>query len=305
MKASRCVYVIQIVLPCLLVCMLAPAAMAQANFQGRWSTMTPPMPINPVHVALLHTGKVLVVAGSGNCAPGGTGCPSGAPYGPSNNSGALLYDPATTTFTQFTLSWDMFCNGMVVLPDGRAFINGGTLHYDSFYGEKRSAVFDPSTNLFTDVQTMAHGRWYPTVCTLSDGRAMTFSGLTETGATSTTVEIYTPGAGWSQEFGAGWTPPLYPRMHLLPNGKVFYSGSGVTSRLFDPVAHTWSTVANTVLGTTRTYGTSVLLPLTPETNYRPRVMIMGGGNPATATTEIIDLGAPSPSWQSGPDTLRG
>jgi len=285
--------------------------MAQANVQGRWRTLIQLMPINPVHVALLHNGKVLVVAGSGNCAQGQTvpsgqpACPTGAPYGPSNNSGAGLFDPATNSFTPFPLSWDMFCNGMVVLPDGRAFINGGTLRYDPFYGEKRSAVFDPSTNLFSDVQTMAHGRWYPTVTTLGDGRAMTFSGLTETGATSTTVEIYTPGAGWSQEFGAGWTPPLYPRMHLLPNGKVFYSGSGVTSRLFDPVAHTWSTVANTVLGTTRTYGTSVLLPLTPETNYRPRVMIMGGGNPATATTEIIDLGAPSPSWQSGPDMSGG
>ena len=196
----------------LLVCALAPEMMAQANVQGRWRTLIQLMPINPVHVALLHNGKVLVVAGSGNCAPGQTvpsgqpACPTGAPYGPSNNSGAGLFDPATNSFTPFPLSWDMFCNGMVVLPDGRAFINGGTLRYDPFYGEKRSAVFDPSTNLFSDVQTMAHGRWYPTVTTLGDGRAMTFSGLTETGATSTTVEIYTPGTGWSQEFGAGWTP---------------------------------------------------------------------------------------------------
>src|SRR5437667_6279473 len=166
MKASRGVYVIQIALLLLLVCMLAPAAMAQANIQGRWRTLTPLMPINPVHVALLHTGKVVVIAGSGNCAPGQTvpagqpACPIGAPYGPANNSGALLYDPSTNSFTQFSLSWDMFCNGMVVLPDGRPFINGGTLQYDPFYGEKRSAVFDPSTNVFTDVQSMAHGRWY-------------------------------------------------------------------------------------------------------------------------------------------------
>ena len=67
MKASRGVYVIQIALLLLLVCMLAPAAMAQANFQGRWRTLTPLMPINPVHVALLHTDKVVVIAGSGTC----------------------------------------------------------------------------------------------------------------------------------------------------------------------------------------------------------------------------------------------
>ena len=29
-------------------------------------------------------------------------------------------------------------------------------------------------------------------------------------------------------------------------------------------------------------------------------MIFGGGNPATATTEIIDLSAPTPQWQFGP-----
>jgi Domain of unknown function (DUF1929)/Glyoxal oxidase N-terminus len=301
---SACVRIVSLLS---ILCVLAPSGvMAQANIQGRWRTLTGLMPINPVHVALLHNGKVLVVAGSGNCAPGAAGCPTGAPYGPSNaNSGAALYDPGTNTFTQFNVSWDMFCNGMVVLPDGRALINGGTLQYDPFHGETRSAVFDPSTNTFTNVQTMAHGRWYPTVTTLGDGRIMTFSGLTETGATSTTVEFYTPGTGWSQEFGAGWTPPLYPRMHLLPNGKVFYSGAGATSRLFDPVAHTWSVSDTTVFGGSRNYGTSVLLPLTPENNYRPRVMIMGGGNPATNTTETIDLGAPSPAWQSGPNMSGG
>src|SRR6185503_16030641 len=41
-------------------------------------------------------------------------------------------------------------------------------------------------------------------------------------------------------------------------------------------------------------------PLTPANGYRPRVMIMGGGSPATATTEIIDLSAPTPQWQFGP-----
>jgi hypothetical protein len=44
----------------------------------------------------------------------------------------------------------------------------------------------------------------------------------------------------------------------------------------------------------------VLLPLTLASNYRPRVMIFGGANPATATTEIIDLSAATPQWQFGP-----
>jgi hypothetical protein len=150
---------------------------------------------------------------------------------------------------------------------------------------------------------MAHGRWYPTVTTLGDGRVMTFSGTNETGSgTNTTVEIYTVGTGWSTQYIAPWMPPLYPRMHVLPNGKVFYSGSGTSSALFDPATTSWTlNVANTNYSGTRTYGTSVLLPLTPANNYDPKIMIMGGNSPATNTTEIIDMGASSPKWVYGPN----
>ena len=91
-------------------------------------------------------------------------------------------------------------------------------------------------------------------------------------------------------------------MHLSTDGRVFYSGSGTGSRIFNPSTKTWSgVVATTNYTGTRTYGTSVLLPLTPANGYKPRVMIFGGGNPATATTEIIDLSAaPTPAWQYGP-----
>jgi len=286
----------------LLDLILLPKMLGQANVQGQWSTLTYTMPINPVHVALLSNGKILVVAGSGNCPPSQAGCPSGAPYGPSNNSGALLLDPPSGVISQFSVSWDMFCNAMVVLEDGRVLIDSGTLQYGPFYGDPRVAVFDPVTNAFTNVQNMAHGRWYPTLVTLADGRVMVFSGLSEAGSTNTAVEFYTVGSGWSQQFPASWTPDLYPRLHLLPNGKVFYAGAQTTSKMFDPSTQTWNTsVATTNYSGTRPYGISVLLPLTPANNYDPQVIIMGGGSPATATTETIDLGATSPAWQYGPN----
>ena len=164
------------------------AAMANPAVQGQWSTLTNRAPINPIHAALLPTGKVLIVAGSGNCPPSQPGCPAGAPYDPSSNgSGAIFYDPRAKTFIPFSISWDMFCNGMVVLPDGRALIVGGTIQYSPFHGERKTAIFDPSTNTFANVRPMAHGRWYPTVITLGDGRAMTFSGRDENGKTNSTV----------------------------------------------------------------------------------------------------------------------
>src|SRR4051794_9863188 len=133
----------------------APAA------AGLWTTLVRQMPINPVHSVLLHNGKVLIVSGSGNVAA-------------NTDFESAIWDPAHPEDPIVTqrIEWDMFCNGIVVLPDGRAFINSGTLAYDPFKGERRSAVYDPATGSFSDVATMAHGRWYPTVTTLGDGRVM-------------------------------------------------------------------------------------------------------------------------------------
>jgi hypothetical protein len=230
---------------------------------------------------------VLIVAGSGYDAA-------------NSNYEAAVWDPRAGTIIRQSVGWDMFCNGMVVLPDGRVFINGGNLKYNPWLGERRSAVYDPVTGQFTDLENMAHGRWYPTVTMLGDGSVMTFSGLSEFGATNRSVEIYRVGSGWSPEYDSSWVPPLYPWMHLLPDGNVFVSGSISQSWTFAPSTKTWSAMAPTNLGRTRRYGSSVLLPLSPADGYAPRVMIFGGGDPATATTEIIDLSAPAPQWQYGP-----
>ena len=276
---------------CLVVLSARPVD-AQASVQGQWRTLPSLSPINPIHLALLNNGSVLIVAGSGNLET-------------ETNYQAAVWDPISGLFVTQSVSWDMFCNGIVVLPDGRPFINGGNLQYAPFLGLARSSVYNPATGVFTDVENMAHGRWYPTVTTLGDGRVMTFSGLTETGDTNSTTEIYTVETGWSPEYPAGWTPPLYPRLHLLPNGTVFYSGSSPASRIFNPSTKAWSAVVATTNYTgTRTYGSSVLLPLSPANGYRPKVMIMGGGSPATATTEIIDLSAASPQWQYGPSMTQ-
>ncbi|HSY30538.1 MAG TPA: galactose oxidase-like domain-containing protein, partial [Verrucomicrobiae bacterium] len=267
----------------------APLAHGQANVTGTWQTLPTLMPINPVHTALLSNGKILVVSGSGN-------------YTAQTTYLVGLWDPSNNSWTNGPQqSWDMFCNGMIVLPDGRAFIVGGNLQYDPFFGWKRTSIYDPVTAKYADMEDMAHGRWYPTDTVLGDGRVMTFSGLDETGNTNSTVEIYKVGAGWSAPLTASWTPPLYPRMHVLPSGKVFYSGWTTQSRTFDPSTNSWSgVIATTNYGGVRNYGSSVLFPLTPANGYKPKVIIFGGGNPSTATTEVIDLSATTPSWVYGP-----
>jgi hypothetical protein len=278
------------------------ASAAQSPVTGQWATLPYLMPINPIRLDLLRNGKVLIVAGSEND-------PNKHSQG---SSKAAVWDLAAQAIPAQQMLWDVFCNGGTFLDDGRCMVVGGTAEYDPFYGEPRLTVFDPLTNKFNQLHSMAHGRWYATAITLGDGRILTFSGLNETGATNQTVEVYkvapdTVGpAGWSPPYDAGFSPPLYPWLHLLPNGTIFYSGGSANSKFFDlSVAEQhpttpgagWTSGPTTFYGLDRTYGYSVLLPLLPSNNYAPRVMILGGGtNGATATTEIVDLSQTTPAW---------
>jgi fibronectin type 3 domain-containing protein len=270
---------------------------------GEWRTLPYQMPINPISATLLWDGKVLIVAGSENDANNNS---EGA-----ESYRAAVWDPAGTTLSSIVvqnLVYDVFCSGTAALPDGRQLVVGGTSDY-AFTGDKRSSIFDPVTGRFAQTQNMFEGRWYATATTLGDGRIMAFSGINLSGGRNQIVEIYdlkNAGNGWSTSASAPFSPPLYPRLFLLPSGKVFYTGQGDTQGanawFFDPVNGTW-TIS---VPTTRShhYGSAVLLPLLPP-NYTPRVMNFGGGNPATSTTEIIDLSAASPNWTPGPSMSTG
>jgi hypothetical protein len=295
-----------------LLLLYAPAqngrAQAQANQIGTWTTLSYGMDkINPIHVVPLHNGKVLIVAGSENVPDehNVTKINKAAVWDTTNvENGSIRLLP--------NLAWDVFCNGMAVLPDGRPVVVGGTEQYDPFYGDPRTTIFDPATEKFIQVHSMAHGRWYATVIALAapaptdvapqnspdNYQLLTFSGLNEMSSTNNAVEMYKVGVGWSREYVAPWNPPLYPWLHLLPSGKIFCSGSNPSSHMFDPVAHTWTlNVAQTNYAADRGFGSSVLLPLLPP-NYVPRVMILGGhDSPATDSTEIIDLSATGPPYQ--------
>lgn len=307
-----------------------PTPTTNPHPNGVWTTLPYLIDNNPVHAILIHApvslaqekqrgghvGKVFVVSGSGDDE-------SLAIYR------SAILDFSAGTITTQTLDFDAFCSGITVLPDGDPLIVGGT-RYDEInspgqeLGLPNVETYDINTNTFVTQPPMAHGRWYATATALGDGRVMADSGWDQT-AMNSTVEIFTPGAGWSPEYPMDWNhdgvpsiPPFYMRQHLLPDGRVFYSSQDTDTKIVDPaVASTtnsgWTHVAWTNYGRAagqgdRSYGTSVLLPLTPANNYDPQVMIMGGDvYNSTDTTELIDLGpcAPTcatntPTWQWGP-----
>lgn len=89
---------------------------------GHWSILSVPeqMRVNAIHAALLRTGKVLIVAGSGNDRK-------------QFNAGkfrTILWDPETGAFERIHTPSDMFCAGHVFLPDGKLLIAGGTRRYE-------------------------------------------------------------------------------------------------------------------------------------------------------------------------------
>ena len=275
---------------------------------GVWETLPYLMPVNPIHICMLRTGNILVTTGTEND-PAEVGV----------SSKAAIWWLGSHNFTEYdNMPWDLFCNGQAAQPDGRIFIFGGTYAYDPFEGESRATIFDPAIPSyfpFSEVQSMADGRWYGTATVLGDGRIMAFSGLNKAGNINQTVEIYALSKtqqGWSTPVSAPFVPPLYPWLFLLPNGNVFYAGGGwggwayvngnavKTSQIFNVSTQTWTASAPSYYGFPRNYGSAVLLPLLQSKNYAARVMVMGGEQPnaqGDATAETIDLSQSNPTWQ--------
>ncbi len=76
--------------------------------------------INAIHAALLPTGKILVIAGSGN----------DAAQFEAGSYRTLLWDPATSETTEVETPEDLFCAGHAYLPNGNLLVAGGTRRYE-------------------------------------------------------------------------------------------------------------------------------------------------------------------------------
>jgi hypothetical protein len=236
---------------------------------GQWSGVET-WPIVSVHEQLLPTGKVMFY-----------------PY----TDGPFLWDPATSgVIPAAPAGFNIFCTGHSFLPDGRLFVAGG--HIANNVGLPNAAVYNPFTNLWTDVPVMNAGRWYPTNTTLPNGDVLVVSGdIDRTVWVNPLPQVWQLATGsWRDLTAAQLALPLYPFMFVAPNGRVFNAGPQQTTRYLDTSGSgAWSFVANSNFGN-RDYGSSVIY----DTG---KILIVGGGDPPTATAEVVDLQAPSPSWR--------
>lgn len=98
---------------------------------GHWDFLDIPskFKINSIHASLLHTGKVLLIAGSGN----------NQKNFDANKFESVLWDPATNDFKMIPTPKDMFCAGHTQLPDGKLLVAGGTKRYEKLKGDATKA----------------------------------------------------------------------------------------------------------------------------------------------------------------------
>ena len=284
---------------------------------GRCDVAFKPGGPSAIHVSTLATGHAFCFGfGDGGMGP---------------DPGSLLIDPANGQTASPATKHHLFCSGHALLPDGRVVIMGG--HGDEI---KAIHLFDPATVTLEHHDNMEHGRWYPTVTVLPDGRAAVMSGSQHTGPitaknpVNATVQVFDVSKPAGQRISADEPTPspfstnfpaghqeidLYPWNFVLPDGRLLVHCRNST-RFWHPgtPGHWDATVLKAKRKESRTYpgqGTAVMLPLLPEDGYRVRVMAIGGGgvdrevfyqgghndDPSTNTVELLDLGAAKPGWK--------
>ena len=190
--------------------------------------------------------------------------------------------------------YDLFCAGHVFLGGGRLFVVGG--HIQNNVGLPYATTYDPFNNLWTGVPDMHAGRWYPTATLLSTGDVLVASGsINDTLGENTLPSVFqVQSSTWRHLTGAELFLDLYPRMHLMADGRVFNSAPSTVSRALDTSGTgAWSVIATHALDVYRDYGSSVMYS-------SGRILVAGGSDPPTETAEVIDLTQPNPIWRQVP-----
>ena len=244
-------------------------------------------PLVAVHANLLNTGQVLVW--------------DGFEAGPNSER---LFDPATGALTPKPYARNLFCAGQAQLADGKLFIAGG--HVTVNEGLRDTTIWDPVTGTATRKVDMAGGRWYPTVTTLADGRALVYSGDNIEADDSppgsplsfkshTVPEVYDPVANaYTRLTGAQIDSPLYPFQFVLPDGRVFNAGPNPATSILNPQGS-----GSITAGPTSPFdGSSAVM-------YSPGKVMKSGtwsdpsfaNRTVTGRTAVVDMNAGSPGWR--------
>jgi hypothetical protein len=298
---------------------------------GEWGALVNLKTV-PVHISLLPDGRLLYWGrdkavdhdpDNGDHWDVGDKCNTYT-WSPSDLTGAGLTIKNNTT--------NLFCSGHSFLADGRLLVTGGHSRYNAplgktpapwqdGIGEEDVNIFDYRFNTWTRVGAMPQGRWYPTNVTLATGETVIVSGGYWDGSTLVTggQRAGAPDTDFNKTLDLFTLPshirpftsvsaseiPLYPYLHLAPDGRVFIGGAGPEpSKYFDPtVRNPDGTTGKFTIGPDfdphHLEGSAVVYD-----GVAGKIMMVGGrtmvpfvADPVTNTVETINLTS-APTWLS-------
>lgn len=287
-----------------------------ADVHGMWSGVQG-WPLIGIHSALLPNGKV-VTYGS----PNGQGVQSGRVYD--------IWDPARGFGggSHITLTGvadvDSFCSAAVFLNDGSTLISGGIFANGN---DKGSVVVNSTGSALRGLgRNMAYDRYYATMLTQSDGRALIVGGsYPYTDVNNFVPEVYDEATGWRSVFGGAdgvafsraegrfW----YPRAWQGPTGRVFgisteqmwwmdTQGNGGFQRAgILKGVHTYDRTANRLLPNVGPTSTAVMYDV-------GRIIQMGGngqgngdGTYSSSAATIVDINGATPVLREAAPMIFG
>ena len=223
---------------------------------------------------------------------------------------AALYNLKTHALQPLSVQSNSFCAGGTFLGNGTLVNVGGNpvvedhtaaADFGDVDGLQAIRIFEPCESEDVGKCTiyenhdrirMASPRWYNTVLRISDGSAMIIGGSRKGGwmnngtTNNPTIEYFPP----KSIHGSNGLPihlpflvdtlnsNLFPIAFSLPDGSVFMAANR------DAMVYNWKTdterrlprIPNGVRVTYPMTGTGLLLPLSPENNYTPEILLCGG-----------------------------
>ncbi|KAF9356252.1 hypothetical protein BGX26_005541 [Mortierella sp. AD094] len=217
---------------------------------------------------------------------------------------------------------NMFCSAGGYLPDGSVVSVAGGQPSDTVQqGYDGIRLYKPCNGTQCDWQQnfdvhLQEKRWYPTVESLASGDLFILGGSNHAASINNdhinvpNFELFPPFPGPQKTIDFPFlveTLPnnLYPIVHLLPDKNLFILAS---TKAIILSTSTWKIIKRLpdIPGPPRNYpltGGSVLLPLTPENNFQPEILICGGATEfSTQAKGVASCGriAPlsdDPAWE--------
>ena len=182
---------------------------------GQWGDVIE-WPHVPVTAANLPDGRVITWSSNKR-----TSFPRGSEY-----TIVSTWDPLSGEFLNRDNTYqDMFAAHLSLLEDGRLFVSGGNNRVQT------TSIFDYRSNVWSRIDDMHKGRWYPTNVALPSGEVLTALGSNG----GQYPEVWNEQTGWKVLTGASLQEPIlqysnyyerewWPLLHVAPQGDIFHSG---------------------------------------------------------------------------------